>query len=61
MPEGFTEKFAAGLASYGEQQCIEFDGRWYTGDEVTAYGAAIAEVLRDAGVADDAPVGLVVA
>jgi long-chain acyl-CoA synthetase len=60
VPESFTEKFAAGLASYGEQQCIEFEGRWYSGNEVTAYGTAIALVLREAGVADDAPVGLVV-
>jgi acyl-CoA synthetase (AMP-forming)/AMP-acid ligase II len=60
MPEGFTEKFAAGLASYGEQQCIEFKDRWYSGREVAAYGVAIQKALRDAGVADDAPVGLVV-
>lgn len=60
MPETFTERFAAGLANYGDQPCIEFDGRWYTGDEVAAYGSAIAHVLRRAGVDDDAPVGLVV-
>jgi long-chain acyl-CoA synthetase len=60
VPEGFTEKFAAGLAGYGDKPCIQFEGRWYSGDEVTAYGDAVARVLRDAGVADDAPVGLVV-
>ena len=60
MTEPFTEKFAAGLASYGEKPCIEFEGRWYTGDDITAYVDAIAELLREAGVADDAPVGLVV-
>jgi acyl-CoA synthetase (AMP-forming)/AMP-acid ligase II len=60
VPESFTETFAAGLASYGEQQCIEFEGRWYSGDDVTAYGDAIASALRDGGVADGAPVGLVV-
>ncbi|HEX2287109.1 MAG TPA: AMP-binding protein, partial [Mycobacterium sp.] len=60
MPESFTETFAAGLASYRERPCIEFEGRWYSGDEVTAYGTAIAEVLRDAGVPERAPVGLVV-
>ena len=60
MAEGFTEKFAAGLASYGDKQCIEFEGRWYSGDEVTEYADAIAGMLRDAGVADGAPVGLVV-
>ena len=60
MPESFTEKFAAGLASYGEQQCIEFEERWYSGSEVAAYGEAIAQKLRDAAVPDGAPVGLVV-
>ena len=55
VPESFTETFAAGLASYGEQPCIEFEGRWYSGDEITAYADAIATVLRDAGVADGAP------
>ena len=60
VPESFTETFAAGLASYGERPCIEFDGRWYTGDDVTAYADAIAQRMRDAGVPDGAPVGLVV-
>jgi long-chain acyl-CoA synthetase len=60
VPESFTESFAAGLASYGDRPCIQFDGRWYSGDEVAAYGAAIADVLRSGGVDDGAPVGLVV-
>jgi acyl-CoA synthetase (AMP-forming)/AMP-acid ligase II len=60
VPESFTETFAAGLASYGAQPCIEFEGRWYSGDTITAYADAIAAVLRDAGVPDGAPVGLVV-
>ncbi len=60
MPESFTAEFAAGLARYGDNPCIEFEGRWYSGDEVTAYGRAIAQALSDAGVDDDAPVGLVV-
>ncbi len=60
MTEPFTERFAAGLAGYGDGQCISFEGRWYSGDDVTDYADGIAEVLRDAGVADDAPVGLVV-
>lgn len=60
MPESFTERFAAGLASYGDEPCIEFNGRWYTGADISAYGDAIAQVLRDAGVAEQAPVGLVV-
>src|SRR5882757_4474421 len=60
VPDGFTEKFAAGLASYGDQPCIEFEGRWYSGDDITGYADAIATVLRAAGVAEGAPVGLVV-
>jgi long-chain acyl-CoA synthetase len=60
VPESFTETFAAGLASYGAQQCIEFEGRWYSGREVAAYGVAIEAALHDAGVSAGAPVGLVV-
>ena len=60
VPESFTERFAAGLASYGDQPCIEFEGRWYTGADLIAYADAIASALKRAGVDDDAPVGLVV-
>lgn len=60
VTESFTERFAAGLASYGERPCIEFDRHWFTGDEVAAYGARIADCLDRAGVAADAPVALVV-
>ena len=60
MTEPFTERFAAGLAGYGDGQCIEYGGRWYSGNDVTDYADAIASLLREAGVAEDAPVGLVV-
>jgi long-chain acyl-CoA synthetase len=60
VPESFTERFAAGLAGYGERPCIEFEGRWYSGDDVTAYADAIAHKLRESGVPGGAPVGLVV-
>ncbi|MFG1933868.1 class I adenylate-forming enzyme family protein [Mycobacterium sp. NPDC048908] len=60
MSESFTETFAAGLAGYGKQRCIEFDGRWYSGHDITEYADAIADTLRGAGVPDGAPVGLVV-
>jgi long-chain acyl-CoA synthetase len=60
VPESFTETFAAGLASYRDRQCIELDGRWYSGNDITGYADAIAHMLRDAGVEDPAPVGLVV-
>lgn len=48
------------MAGYGDDPCIEFEGRWYSGREVAAYGQAVTAALRTAGVADDAPVGLVV-
>ncbi|MFB1294836.1 class I adenylate-forming enzyme family protein [Mycobacterium sp. pW049] len=60
VTERLTASIAAALNSYGDRPCIEFRGRWYTGDEVSAYGGAIAARLREAGVADDAPVGLIV-
>ncbi len=60
VPDSFTETFAARLASYRDRPCMEFEGRWYTGDEIVGYADAIAARLRDAGVADDGPVGLVV-
>jgi acyl-coenzyme A synthetase/AMP-(fatty) acid ligase len=60
VTEPFTERFAAALAGYGDGQCIEYEGRWYSGNDVMAYADAIASLLRDAGVPDDAPVGLVV-
>lgn len=60
MPEGFTASFAVALAGYGDAPCVEFEGRWYSGSEVEAYGQGIDARLRDAGVAPDAPVGLVV-
>jgi long-chain acyl-CoA synthetase len=60
VTEPFTERFAAALAGYGDGPCIEFEGRWYSGDDVTAYADAIASLLSEAGVADGAPVGLVV-
>lgn len=56
----FTETFAAGLASYGANACLEFEGRWHSGDDVAAYGAAIERTLTEAGVPAGAPVGLVV-
>lgn len=60
MTESFTERFAAGLASYGDRPCIEFEGHWFSGAEVAAYGARVADCLNRGGLAPDAPVGLVV-
>lgn len=60
VTESFTERFAAGLASYGDLPCIEFSGHWYSGDDVAGYGARVAALLDAAGLAPSAPVGLVV-
>lgn len=60
MSDSFTDRFAAALAGYGDRPCIEFEGRWYSGTDIVAYADAIASALDDAGVADSAPVGLVV-
>lgn len=60
VTEGLTERFAAALHSYADRPCIEFEGRWYTGHEVVAYGTAITSVLGAAGVPGDSPVGLIV-
>lgn len=60
VTESFTERFAAGLASYGDRPCIEFEGRWYSGAEVASYGAAVTARLDAAGLAPDASVALVV-
>ena len=60
VTESFTERFAAGLASYGRRPCIEFEGHWHGGDEVEGYGAAITRGLGDAGLTAREPVGLVV-
>ena len=55
----FSRALAASLAGYGDAPCIEFEGRWLTGDEVAAYIDGIGDALRRAGVADGAAVGVV--
>ncbi|PND55880.1 AMP-dependent synthetase [Mycobacterium sp. ENV421] len=54
-----SRRLAASLAGYGGAPCIEFNGRWYTGDEIAAYACAIDDALRLAGVADGATVAVV--
>ena len=55
----FSTALAARLAGYGDAPCIEFEGRWLTGDEVNTHIDGIVEALRRAGVADGATVGIV--
>ena len=54
----FAGQLAARLAGYGARPCIEFNGTWYSGDQITGYHAAIEEILR--GVGPTEPVALVV-
>ena len=55
----FSGTLAASLAGYGDAPCIEFEGRWLTGAEISGYVDAINARLRSAGVADGAAVGVV--
>lgn len=54
----FAETLSAALAGYGPRPCIEFEGRWRTGDQITGYIDAIGHALGDRGPAE--PVALVV-
>jgi long-chain acyl-CoA synthetase len=60
VAESFTETFAARVAGYGDQPCIEFGGRWYTGFEIVSIAEAIETALDASGVPARASVGLVV-
>lgn len=59
-PTPFTERLAAGLAGYGKRPFIEFDRRWYSGDDIAEYRRRIVRALDDAGVPAGEPVGVVV-
>lgn len=56
----FAATLADRLASYGARPFVEFEGRWYSGDELTARAAEIEEALAEAGVGAAEPVGVVV-
>jgi long-chain acyl-CoA synthetase len=56
----FTETLGNSLAGYGQAPCLEFDGHWFTGTDVTGWIDAISARLREAGVDEHAPIGLVV-
>lgn len=55
----FCRALAASLTRYRDKPCIEFDGRWLDGDEVSAYVDGIDEALCEAGVAEGATVAVV--
>ena len=56
----FAETLSARLAGYGDRPCIEFERKWYSGNDITGYINEIADGLSRAGVNPDEPVGLVV-
>jgi long-chain acyl-CoA synthetase len=58
--DSVSARLAAGLAGYGPRPCLEFGGRWYSGDEITRYVDGIEAALMSAGVAAGAAVGVVV-
>lgn len=58
--EAFAETLAAGLASYRDRPFIEFGGRWFSGEEVTAMYRRVEDLLRDNGVCPGEAVGIVV-
>lgn len=60
MTGDFAATLAAGLARYGERPFIEFDGRWYTGAQITALQTRIDNALQDSGIRAGEPVGVVV-
>lgn len=56
----FNERLAAGLTGYGERPFIEFERKWYSGNDITDYRHRIERALGDAGVPAGEPVGVVV-
>ena len=54
----FARSLSAALAGYGSGRCIEFEGRWYSGEDITGYIAGIERALRGLGPGE--PVALVV-
>jgi long-chain acyl-CoA synthetase len=56
----FAENLSAGLRSFGDGPCIEFERKWYSGNDITAYIDDIADALARAGLSPGEPVGLVV-
>ncbi|MDH6242783.1 fatty acid--CoA ligase family protein [Mycobacterium sp. OTB74] len=58
--EEFAARLAAGLAGYGHQPFIEFDGRWYSGNEIAAMHRDIEELLHRNGIHPGDPIGVVV-
>lgn len=60
VTESFTETFTAGLMGYGPHPCLESEGHWFSGDDITAYATSVTELLHDAGAPEHAALGVVV-
>jgi long-chain acyl-CoA synthetase len=56
----FAENLSARLRSFGNRPCIEFERKWYSGNDITAYIDDIADALARAGLSSGEPVGVVV-
>jgi long-chain acyl-CoA synthetase len=58
--EDFADQLWAKLISYGAAPFIEYERKWYSGNEIIGYIDRIADALASAGVSCHEPVGLVV-
>jgi len=56
----FMDRLKSFLTSPPPGNFIEFERHWWTGAEIADAGRRVDELLRQAGVPDDAAVGLLV-
>ncbi|MEV5832641.1 fatty acid--CoA ligase family protein [Nocardia sp. NPDC052112] len=56
----FAKQLSARLADYGDRPCIEFEQRWYTGEEIVDYIRAIEPALVSADVSISERIAVVV-
>ncbi|QZH58346.1 fatty acid--CoA ligase family protein [Mycolicibacterium farcinogenes] len=60
MSTDFADTLAAGLQGYRDRPFIEFDRKWYSGNEIAGFIEQVSSALQEAGVRSDEPVGVVV-
>ncbi|NED69179.1 long-chain fatty acid--CoA ligase, partial [Streptomyces sp. SID10244] len=58
VADDFADELSTHLARYGDRPFIEFERRWYSGDEVTQVIDAVIRLLDDNAVPSTAPIGL---
>src|SRR6201998_3484140 len=56
----FADTLSERMKSFGDRPCIEFERKWYSGNDITTYIDEIADALTRAGLAPGDPVGGVV-